>query len=301
MGQIFSSIWRRVRSKLRNETKTLVDDPLHEQPSHYITIPDAEIEHVSSSIPENNVPCIVVNLGGNNAVHNKEEEDYGEENGREKLIQVVEKKIVDDSKQVVCIRRIGVYSSKHKILLVGEGDFSFSACLAVAFASATNIVATSLDSQEFLMKNYKKFMTNKAQVESRGGVVMHGVDVKRMSKNEVLGCLKFDRIVYNFPHTGDFGRTQLELRNNKELVRGFIRNAKKMMNDDGEIHIRHKTNGFFQLWDIPKIGSDQGLFLIRKPKFHRSEYPGYHTKFGFGGDKDFDCTPSRTYIFRLFP
>lgn len=38
------------------------------------------------------------------------------------------------------------YSSKHKILLVGEGDFSFSLCLARAFGSAHNLVATSLDS-----------------------------------------------------------------------------------------------------------------------------------------------------------
>lgn len=39
------------------------------------------------------------------------------------------------------------YGSSHRILLVGEGDFSFSACLARAFGSANNIVATSLDSK----------------------------------------------------------------------------------------------------------------------------------------------------------
>lgn len=39
------------------------------------------------------------------------------------------------------------YSSRHKILLVGEGDFSFALCLARAFGSAHNLVATSLDSQ----------------------------------------------------------------------------------------------------------------------------------------------------------
>lgn len=38
------------------------------------------------------------------------------------------------------------YSSLHQILLVGEGDFSFSACLAQSFGSASNIVATSRDS-----------------------------------------------------------------------------------------------------------------------------------------------------------
>ncbi|KAK3007292.1 hypothetical protein RJ639_015751 [Escallonia herrerae] len=40
------------------------------------------------------------------------------------------------------------YSSSHRILLVGEGDFSFSLSLALSFASASNIVATSLDSYE---------------------------------------------------------------------------------------------------------------------------------------------------------
>ena len=38
------------------------------------------------------------------------------------------------------------YSSFHKILLVGEGDFSFALCLAKAFGTARNMVATSLDS-----------------------------------------------------------------------------------------------------------------------------------------------------------
>ncbi|PKU75016.1 Uncharacterized protein MA16_Dca019944 [Dendrobium catenatum] len=37
------------------------------------------------------------------------------------------------------------YSSSHRILLVGEGDFSFSACIARAFGSAKNMIATSYD------------------------------------------------------------------------------------------------------------------------------------------------------------
>lgn len=44
-------------------------------------------------------------------------------------------------------KKIKHYSSSHTILLVGEGDFSFSACLAVAFGNASNILATSLDSK----------------------------------------------------------------------------------------------------------------------------------------------------------
>ncbi|PKI78815.1 hypothetical protein CRG98_000775 [Punica granatum] len=49
-------------------------------------------------------------------------------------------------------KKIMHHSSNHKILLVGEGDFSFAACLARAFSSAPNIVATSLDSRGFFYK-----------------------------------------------------------------------------------------------------------------------------------------------------
>jgi len=44
-------------------------------------------------------------------------------------------------------KTISHYSCSQKILLVGEGDFSFSLCLARAFGTATNMVATSLDSR----------------------------------------------------------------------------------------------------------------------------------------------------------
>ncbi|XP_031406922.1 varicose-related protein-like [Punica granatum] len=47
------------------------------------------------------------------------------------------------------------YSSNHSILLVGEGDFSFAACLARAFGSAPHIVATSLDSRGFTRNSLK--------------------------------------------------------------------------------------------------------------------------------------------------
>lgn len=45
------------------------------------------------------------------------------------------------------------YSSFHRILLVGEGDFSFSACLARAFGSAKNMIATSCDDKGEVLVN----------------------------------------------------------------------------------------------------------------------------------------------------
>ena len=42
-------------------------------------------------------------------------------------------------------KRLGQYSSAQSILLVGDGNFSFSLALATAFGSGANLMATSLD------------------------------------------------------------------------------------------------------------------------------------------------------------
>ena len=48
---------------------------------------------------------------------------------------------IDDNTEEKWIKH---YSSTQKMLLVGDGDFSFAVCLAKAFGSATNIVVADL-------------------------------------------------------------------------------------------------------------------------------------------------------------
>ncbi|XVF03579.1 hypothetical protein REPUB_Repub05bG0005500 [Reevesia pubescens] len=201
------------------------------------------------------------------------------------------------------IRWIRYYCSSHKMLLVGEGDFSFSACLAKAFGSATNMVATSLDSRGFLFRNYKNAMANIDELRTRGCMVLHGVDATEMANNCSLPGLKFDRVIYNFPHagfrTGESGQSQRG--RNQLLISLFFKNAKEMIYENGEIHVTHKSNGFFLGWNLQGLAAAVGLRLIQEVPFNLTDYPGYGTKYGFGGDKNFDCNPSKTYKFGLYP
>ncbi|KAL7126482.1 hypothetical protein ABFS83_14G190800 [Erythranthe nasuta] len=198
-------------------------------------------------------------------------------------------------------RWIKHYNSRHRILVVGDGDFSFSACLAVAFVSASNMIATSLDSISFLNENYAKAAWNIEELTSRGCVVMHGIDATKMANHPLIGHLKFDRVIFNFPFTGFFKNLSREsqLRRHRRLVNLFMKNAKEMISSGGEIHISHKTNGFHIEWNLESIASSHGLRLIEAVKFNHREYPGYNTKCGFGGDNIFNCNPSRTYKFGL--
>ena len=82
-------------------------------------------------------------------------------------------------------------------------------------------------------------------------------------------------------------------------MESFLVNAKKMITAKGEIHVRHKSNGFFRTWNLERLGSIQGLRLIQEVHFNFTDYPGYHTKYGFWSDKNFNCNPSKTYKFGL--
>ncbi|XP_057520671.1 uncharacterized protein At4g26485-like [Amaranthus tricolor] len=98
------------------------------------------------------------------------------------------------------------YSSKQKILLIGEGDFSFALSLATAFGNATNIVATSIDSPDMLQMRYAKAKSNLDLLEAYGCNLVYGVDAHTMHKHRALQNQTFDRIVFNFPHAELFLR-----------------------------------------------------------------------------------------------
>ncbi|XP_020870769.1 heavy metal-associated isoprenylated plant protein 41 [Arabidopsis lyrata subsp. lyrata] len=98
------------------------------------------------------------------------------------------------------------YSSKHQILLVGEGDFSFSCSLATCFGSASNIYASSLDSFDDVVRKYKKARSNLETLKRLGAFLLHGVDATKLLLHPDLHYRRFDRVIFNFPHTGFHGK-----------------------------------------------------------------------------------------------
>ena len=97
------------------------------------------------------------------------------------------------------------FSSAEKILVVGDGDFSFSRGLVIHVGgSGENLVLTSYDTAEELASKYPQARANVDFVLKRGAVVRHGVDATRLE--EAFPDELFDRIVFNFPHSGAIGR-----------------------------------------------------------------------------------------------
>nr|XP_043621497.1 uncharacterized protein LOC122593190 [Erigeron canadensis] len=196
------------------------------------------------------------------------------------------------------------YSSDHRILLVGEGDFSFSRSLAMTFGDASNIVATSLDSCDVVIKKYKGAKTNLENLHSLGAQLLHEVDALQMKLHRDLQMQKFDRIIFNFPHAGFLGLEddQRVIKMHRNLVCGFLKNASGMLRPKGEVHVTHKTSDPFQSWNIEELATQNSLILLELMEFKLEDYPGYSNKRGDGkrSDASFPLGECSTYKFVLF-
>ncbi|KAG7538112.1 hypothetical protein ISN44_As13g019300 [Arabidopsis suecica] len=131
-------------------------------------------------------------------------------------------------------KRLRHYNNKQKILLIGEGDFSFSLSLARAFGSATNLTATSLDTQGELERKFKNGKANVEELERLGCSVVYGVNVHSMTTKPSVGSALYDRVIFNFPHAGfDYGREHeiKTIMRHQELVRGFMKSARKSVGE----------------------------------------------------------------------
>ncbi|XP_009605900.1 uncharacterized protein At4g26485-like [Nicotiana tomentosiformis] len=202
-------------------------------------------------------------------------------------------------------KRIQHYSSFHEILLVGEGDFSFSLCLALAFGSASNIVASSLQSHDEVIKMYKNGKLNLEKLKSLEGTVLHGVDATKMQLHPDLANRKFDRLIFNFPHAGFHGSENNNrlIHLHRNLVVKFFGSARKRLRPDGEVHVTHKTTHPFCCWDLAVLASAQSLTCIASADFNIKNYPGYNNKRGGGErcDESFPLGECCTFKFIFDP
>ncbi|KAJ1557095.1 hypothetical protein HK405_000855, partial [Cladochytrium tenue] len=140
----------------------------------------------------------------------------------------------------------GVYAPGQRILLVGEGDFSFTEALVVALEAAatratpaasagqTQVTATSLDSRSELLEKYGAAATARlTKLAAHNGVVLrHGVDAADAAKLSADAVVRarapFERVVFNFPHVGGGSRAE-EAAANRELVAGFLTAARRLL------------------------------------------------------------------------
>lgn len=84
------------------------------------------------------------------------------------------------------------------------------------------------------------------------------------------------------------------------MVKGFLRNAKLLLKDKGEIHVSHKEGDPYNKWELVKKAEKISLILHEAVPFCKEDYPGYTNKRAHGNfsDDSFPLGDCRTYKFR---
>jgi len=100
------------------------------------------------------------------------------------------------------------FSPTDRILLIGEGNFSFAYALVVNPPSQLqhlppqNITATAYDTEEGCLAKYPDAREKVNALRAKGVNLLFGVDATKLEKVPQLKGKCWDRVVWNFPHAG---------------------------------------------------------------------------------------------------
>lgn len=100
------------------------------------------------------------------------------------------------------------FSATERILLAGEGNFSFARALVCSpppsldFLPPSNVTATVYDTEEDCCSKYPDATEIIAALREKGVEVLFGVDATKLDRYPLLKGRQYDRIVWNFPHAG---------------------------------------------------------------------------------------------------
>ncbi|RUS18650.1 hypothetical protein BC938DRAFT_475920 [Jimgerdemannia flammicorona] len=211
------------------------------------------------------------------------------------------------------------YTGLDRILLVGEGNFSFARALVEHVpGTGEGLVATCFDSEGVLIQKYESEPSaNIAVIEAVGGTVLYEVDATKLEKCKAIKGKRFDKIVFNFPHAGAGIKDQdRNILTNQSLLLSFLTSSLPFLSSPthhpltdkqhGEIHITLKSGTPYDLWNVRQLAKQTGVLAAKTAfPFEPAAYPGYEHRrtLGFkegmsrGGNEEIEDKKSKTYVF----
>ncbi|KAG6946072.1 hypothetical protein JG687_00016934 [Phytophthora cactorum] len=183
---------------------------------------------------------------------------------------------------------LGLVKRGARVLVVGDGNFSYSRAFLRAnsariAASEINVTVTSLDTESQLVEMYPKSRDILDELRSGGVHVRHGVNATKLEtysfkdKGDGDEPVRFDRIVFNFPHYAADGGVGNKNKRNKihrhrQLLVDFFASASQVLASDGQIWVtlcagqggtklERKTRAVGDTWQIVHCAAAAGLVL----------------------------------------
>ncbi|XP_056141487.1 ferredoxin-fold anticodon-binding domain-containing protein 1 [Lampris incognitus] len=193
-------------------------------------------------------------------------------------------------------------STPRTMLLVGEGNFSFSAALCQLYPDSS-ITATCLQCQEEVLR-HEGAATNTEIIRSSGGVVLFEVDSTKLGECASLRGLVFDRVIFNFPHCG----RKSGVKKNRELLKNFFLSCVQVLAEKGEVHVA-LCNGqggtpadqpkreWHNSWQVVAMAAEANLILSNVHPFESEKYKSYKCTGYRSQDKGFHVENALLHVF----
>jgi hypothetical protein len=179
-----------------------------------------------------------------------------------------------------------------KVLLVGEGNLSFTeANLNLNRNIPSNVTATIYEKEEDIKD--ESTLRRAEELRNRGVNVEYDVDATRLHARTPR--LLYDNIIWMFPHPG--GDRQGVATRGQALLSAFLPSAREVLAPGGRISVTLKSNWYVSRWRPREIGAAAGLRLVAERPFRQNDYSGYYHETTAAGARPADISTGITFIF----
>uniref|UniRef100_A0A4W2DS43 Mannosyltransferase n=1 Tax=Bos indicus x Bos taurus TaxID=30522 RepID=A0A4W2DS43_BOBOX len=190
-----------------------------------------------------------------------------------------------------------------RLLLVGEGNFSFAVALSETLDPNTSLTATCPQRSADLARDLV-VRENLRRLRERGNEVRFGVDCTHLADAFEPQDREFDRIYFNFPHCG----RKAGVAKNRELLAKFFRSCADVLAEDGEVHVAlcrgqggtpadKPMREWHNSWQVVAMAALGGFILSDVHPFNCKALPGYKCTGYRSQDKSFHIEGALNHIF----